>query len=94
MDRITKSLLKDFINEHGLESLSEDKAFEHFTGYLVTSKHYSETFSSDDISTGAGGDIGVDCISIIVNGYLVAEPEEIQDLAETNGYLDVIFIFV
>lgn len=94
MDRITKSLLKEFVAENDLESLPEDTAFEHFSGYLTTSSHYSESFSSDDIAVGAGGDCGVDCISIIVNGSLVTEPEEIQDLAETNGYLDVHFIFV
>ena len=94
MDRITKSLLKDFISENGLVTLPEDKAFEHFTGYLITSRHYTESFSSYDIIVGAGGDCGIDCISIIVNGCLVTEPEEIEDLAETNGYLDVIFLLV
>lgn len=93
MDRITKSLLDEFVNQNGLESLPEETAFEHFTGYIVTSKHYTESFSSDDIHVGAGNDCGIDSISIVVNGCLVAEPEEIEDLTETNGYLDVTFIF-
>ena len=45
MDRITKSLLQEFISENGLEPLSEDTAFEHFTGYLITCKHYTELYS-------------------------------------------------
>jgi len=94
MDRITKSLLQEFVAENDLETLQEDTAFEHFSGYLTTSSHYSESFSSDDIAVGAGGDCGIDCISIIVNGSFVTEPEEIQDLEDTNGYLDVHFIFV
>ncbi|SOD92748.1 AIPR family protein [Spirosoma fluviale] len=93
MDRITKSLLDEFVNQNGLESLAEETAFEHFTGYIVTSKHFTESFSSDDIHVGAGNDCGIDSISIIVNGCLIAEPEEIEDLTETNGYLDVTFIF-
>lgn len=31
MDRITKALLDEFIQQNGLETLPEDKAFEHFT---------------------------------------------------------------
>jgi hypothetical protein len=93
MDRITKSLLDEFVNQNGLELLAEESAFEHFTGYIVTSKHYTESFSSDDIHVGAGNDCGIDSISIVVNGCLVTEPEEVEDLSETNGYLDVTFIF-
>ena len=42
---------------------------------------------------GAGGDSGMDAIAVIVNGAIVTEPEEIEDLATTNGYLDVSFVF-
>ncbi|HNQ62011.1 MAG TPA: AIPR family protein [Bacteroidia bacterium] len=93
MDRITKSLLDEFVSQEGLGSLSEETAFEHFTGYLVTSRHYTESFSSDDIHVGAGGDCGIDSVSIIVNGCLVTDPDEIEDLANTNGYIDATFIF-
>lgn len=94
MDRITKSLLDEFIAEQSLEALSESTAFEHFCGWLTTSSHFSETFATDDIAVGAGGDCGIDCIAIIVNGCIVTDPEEIEDLEVTNGYLDVTFIFV
>lgn len=94
MDRITKSLLDEFVTENTLGALPEETAFEHFCGSLVTASHFSETFSSDDISVGAGGDCGIDCITIIVNGCLVTDPEEIEDLEKTNGYLDVTLIFV
>lgn len=93
MDRITKALLTEFVEQNSLQTLPEDKAFEQFSGYLVTSAHYSESFSSDDISVGAGADCGIDCIAVIVNGTLVTEPEEVADLAATNGYLDVTFVF-
>ncbi|RKR81825.1 AIPR protein [Mucilaginibacter gracilis] len=93
MDRITKSLLEEFVKQNDLVSLPEETAFEHFTGYLVTSNHYTETFSTEDIHIGAGGDGGIDTISIIVNGCLVTDYVEIEDLAETNGYLDVTLIF-
>lgn len=94
MDRITTALLAEFVSEHCLGRLAEDTAFEHFCGYLVTASHFSESFSSEDISVGGGGDSGIDCITIIVNGCVVTDPEEVKDLEELNGYLDVTFIFV
>ena len=93
MDRITAALLAEFVQQNSLQALPEDRAFEHFSGFLVTSAHYSESFSSDDIAVGAGGDCGIDCIGVVVNGTLVTEPEEIADLADTNGYIDATFVF-
>jgi hypothetical protein len=94
MDRITKSLLEQFVVENHLGTLPEDRAFEQFCGYLATGRHYADSFSPEDISVGAGGDAGIDCIGIITNGTLVTEPEEVDDLADSNGFLDVTFIFV
>lgn len=94
MDRITKGMLDEFIAENSLNSLKEDTAFEHFTGYLITSQHYTESFSSSDICVGSGADTGIDDIAIIVNGSLVNDVEEISDLIEVNGFLDATFIFV
>lgn len=93
MDRITKSLLDDFVNSNALTSDPEETAFEKFSGLLTTSNHFTETFSTDDIHVGAGADCGIDTISIIVNGCLVTDPDEIQDLEETNGYIDATFVF-
>jgi len=94
MDRITKSLLEEFVADNSLDALTEDTAFEHFCGSLVTASHFSESFSSYDISVGSGEDCGIDCITVIVNGCLVTDPEEIEDLEQTNGYLDVTLIFL
>jgi hypothetical protein len=94
MDQITRSLLSDFSVENGLSSLPESSQFEHFSGYLVTQKHHAEVFQTEDISIGDGGDIGIDCLAIMVNGSFITEPEEIEDLVEANGYLDVTFVFL
>ena len=88
VDRITKALLTESVDQNGLAALPEDQAFEQFAGYLVTSGHYSESFTSEDIAVGAGGDCGIDCIAVLVNGTMVTEPEETADLADTNGYLN------
>jgi len=92
MDRITRSLLDRFILENQIKDFSEDKAFEHFIGYLITSVHYQESFDTNDIITGSGGDCGIDSITILVNGAFITEPEEISDIVDSSTYLDVEFI--
>ncbi len=94
MDRVTKSLMDDFVQANGLVDIDEAQAFEHFAGSMVTSMHYSESFSSEDIHVGGGGDSSIDTIGIIVNGNLVTEPEEIEDLLDANSFLDVTFVIV
>ena len=65
MDRITKSLLDEFLQQSGIPNIAEDTAFEHFTGYLTIGIHYSESFNTEDIAVGAGADCGIDCIGVI-----------------------------
>jgi len=94
MDRITKSLLDEFCKQHQLMNLTEDKQFEHFASYLSVQRLYGETFDTNDIVIGNGGDTGIDAIAILVNGVLVTESDTVADLAESNGYLEATFIFV
>jgi hypothetical protein len=94
MDRITKSLLDEFVSANQLTTLPEDTAFEYFCGWLIVSNHHDESLQSEDIHVGAGADCGIDCIAIIVNGSLITEPEEIKAIADASTYLDATFIFV
>lgn len=94
MDRITESLLREFVADNGLASLPQDTAFEHFCGWLITSSHHDDSFQSDDVHVGSGADCGIDTITILVNGSLVTEPEEIEAISQISSYLDVTFLFV
>ena len=94
MDRITSALLKEFSGENQLENVPEETRFEHFAAYLATSRHVADTFDTADLATGSGGDTGIDAIAILINGSLVTDSELVVDLAKTNGYLDVTFVFV
>jgi hypothetical protein len=94
MDRITKTLLKDFADEHGLTALGESDAFERFSNFSVVSKHYSDSFDVEDLTVGGGNDTGIDGIAIIVNGRLVTSEEEIDDITEQNKYLEASFVFI
>lgn len=94
MDRVTKSYLAEFSETHGIANLAEDKRFEHMAAFAVARKHYSSAFDTFDIVTGSGGDIGIDAISILVNGALITEVETIEDLTQTGTNFDVTFCFV
>ena len=95
MDRISAALLKEFSDGFGVSGESESEQFEQFSAYLAIRKHYSDSiFTPSDTITGSGGDTGIDAIGIIVNNNLVNDPSEIDDLLETNNYLDVAFVFV
>ncbi|HLI98452.1 MAG TPA: AIPR family protein, partial [Bradyrhizobium sp.] len=95
MDMITEGLLAEFTKEFQIGNLPEDKRFEHFAGFVVLKRHYSETFDPGDIVTGEGGDLTIDAIGVIVNGVLVNDTDVLDEIFESNpDYLDVTFVFV
>ncbi len=95
MDIVTKNLLKTFRAEESLPSdITEDILFEHFANFCILAKEYSEEFSLDDIHTGEGGDMAIDGIAVLVNGNLIANADEIDDLAQSNKYIEAEFVFV
>jgi hypothetical protein len=94
MDRITRALLKDFVDGQGLSTLKEDEAFERFSNYAVVSREYSDSFDVEEVSSGGGNDTGIDGLALIINGRLVLNEEEIVDITEQNKYLEATFMFV
>ncbi|WP_419571853.1 AIPR family protein [Rheinheimera sp.] len=94
MDRITRQLISDFLENQEIDSNGESGDFELFVNYCILTKEYNRTFNPADITIGNGNDTGLDGVAIIVNGYLVEDSDEVQDLIDQNGYLDVTYIFV
>lgn len=94
MDRITTSLLEAFSKANGIEGLPEDTRFEHLTAYLAIRRHFSRTLDTKDVVVGKGGDTGLNSIAIIVNGALITDVDEVQEMLDQNGYLEATFIFV
>jgi hypothetical protein len=43
---------------------------------------------------GDGGDTGIDAVAIIVNGALMTDVDQVQEMLDQNGYLEATFIFV
>jgi len=94
MDRVTESLLAGFSTENGIEALEEPKRFEHLTAFSMIRRHYSRSFSTDDVVLGGGGDTGIDALGIIINNVLVTDVDGVREVAEHNGYLEPVFVFV
>jgi hypothetical protein len=101
LDKITESLLSEFSKEHGIEALDESKRFEHFASYIVVRGEHSESFETQEIVVGdgskdqaGGGDTGLDGVAIVANGFLIADVEELEEIIEQAGYLDVTFVFI
>lgn len=95
MDKITTSILDAFTKDNHLDpKLDEDVRFEHLTAYLTIRRHFSRALETADVVVGNGGDTGLDAIAIIVNGNLVTDVDQVQELLDQNGYLEVGFIFV
>jgi hypothetical protein len=93
MDLITKSCVKEFLETNEVEGVSESADFEKFASFCVVANEYSGSFEATDILTDDGTQ-GIDAIAVIVNGRLVNDVDEVRDLLEANGYLEVVFIFV
>lgn len=94
MDRITQSLIENFLKTEEINESNQSTQFEMFCNYSVVSNEYNKTFDCKAINIGGGDDTGIDGIAIIVNGHLVEDIDEIEDLKNTNGYLEVTYIFI
>jgi hypothetical protein len=94
MDRITKALLVEYCKDHNYEKVEEFKQFELFVTYIVMNRFQVDTVDPAELVVGEGGDTAIDAIGIVVNGSLVLEKEQIEELAKQNNYLDVTFVFV
>ncbi|MFC7935231.1 AIPR family protein [Streptomyces sp. NPDC057387] len=87
MDRITGSFLNEFASERQLSHESESSKFEAFCAYCVISSEFDGEFDPVEMRTGGGNDLAVDSAALVVNGDIVTEPEEIDDLKKRNNYL-------
>jgi len=94
MDRITTQLVADLFKTQEKANKNTSEDFEYFCNYSVISSEYNKTFDADTVTIGSGDDTGIDGISIIVNGHLIEDQNEVDDLLESNGYLEVSYLFV
>lgn len=94
MDLVTQNLMASFKSEESLPAGMDDAVLlEHFVNFCSVSTEYGEEFDVEDLHTGGGDDLGIDGVAVIVNGTMVRDAEEVDDLASTNRYLEVELVF-
>ena len=93
MDKITESLVEEFLQSQKLTHLEDADAFERFANFATVSGEHSDSFDVEEVSS-PDTEVGIDGIAVLVNGVLVTSAEEIDALAEQNGYIEATFIFV
>lgn len=94
MDSVTRALMNEFAAASGIESLPDDKKFEHFAAFTVVSAHYGDDFDTAELIAGDGQDLNVDAFAVKINGRIADDAEFIDDVLNLNGYLDVEFVIV
>lgn len=92
LNAILAALLKEFSESQELNDTPEFEQFEHFVNYSILSEVYGGDFNPVDVSTG-NQEFGLDGVAIIVNGVMVEDIDEINDLADRNKFLEVDFVF-
>lgn len=95
MNKIAEALLTAFRAEQGLAAtMSESDAFEVFSMFLTVGPQIEGSIDAPQCVVGDGAQPGVDGLGVVVNGVLVTGADEVETLAELNGYLDVDFSVV
>ncbi|MER5445506.1 AIPR family protein [Streptomyces sp. NPDC002764] len=94
MDRITGSFLQEFSTERQLKHEPQSDQFEAFSAYCVISSEFDGEFDPVEVRTGGGNDLAVDAAALVVNGDIVTEPEEIEDLRKRNNYLQARILII
>ncbi|MEQ9354104.1 AIPR family protein [Coleofasciculus chthonoplastes] len=94
MDKITRTILENFVTENELECLEQSKQFEYFVNYVVISKLHRSSFELDSLDTGDGGDGSIDGLAIIANSRLITDVQELEDIVNDSGYLDCDIAFI
>jgi hypothetical protein len=95
MDLVTTNLVSTFRQQQGFpDNMDVPTVFEHFANFCVASKEYPDEFDVEDLRVAGGNDLQLDGAMILVNGVLIDSIDEVDDLAKTNKYLDVEFVFI
>lgn len=94
MNKIIHSLLTKFTDEFELSKLGEATQFEHFCNFAICSKLFRGSFDLSDVHTGSGNDCGIDGILLLVNGRIITDVDQVNDIADCSSYLDVDICFI
>jgi hypothetical protein len=94
MDKIVKSILDEFVKTENLEGLETSEAFVNLANYCTLAGEIPDTVDIGDVSTDDGDDGGIDGFALVVNGNLVTDEEELEDILLAAKYIEATYYFV
>jgi hypothetical protein len=82
-----------------IKDIQEGLAFERFVNHSILVGHQPDAFNGDGelfefVNVGGSADMGIDGMAVKINGVLIRNLEEIQDLMEKKRDIDIEFIFI
>jgi len=92
MNPIVEALLSQFIRTQELGSVDKSSAFEQLIAYCALSAERLDQGDFRDALTDAGEE-GLDAVAVLVNGTLVSDPSDIEELATKFARLQVSYVF-
>lgn len=99
IEPIINARFKKFCESYGFSEAKENVAFERFVNHSILTAHQPDAFGADSellnfVCVGGTDDTGIDGIGIKVNGLLVKDSQEIEDVANKFKRINVEFIFI
>jgi len=96
---IIQAKLNNYKIQHEISQLSDGDAFERYANQTILTTHQPSAFSIetdllDVITVGGHDDMGIDGLSIKLNGVLISNIEEAKDLIEHQKTADIEYIFL
>ncbi|MFB0921613.1 MAG: AIPR family protein [Oscillospiraceae bacterium] len=96
---IIQAKLNNYKTQHEISHLSDGDAFERYANQTILTTHQPSAFSIesellDVITVGGHDDMGIDGISVKLNGVLISSIDEAKDVIEQQKTADIEYIFL
>lgn len=95
-DIVIDAYLKSFVEDFGFQDLKESQQFERFCSYSILNKEFNYSLSSNDLNEiSIGLNRGIDSIAFYVNGELVKNKEQLEEIKKISKQkLDIKIYFL
>jgi hypothetical protein len=99
VEPIINARFKQFRTLNDLSNTKDGLAFERFVNYTIFSHHQDDAFSADSelmevVSVGGANDLSIDGIAIKVNGIIVKNKEDIDQILDVHRKISIEFLFI
>lgn len=95
-DIVIEGYLKSFVEDFGFQDLDESEQFERFCSFSILNKEFNYSLSDDDLNDiSIGKNKGIDSIVFNVNGELVKNKAQLEEIKKTSKQkLDIKLYFL